>query len=431
MIFENQIVTYGELFLKIESYKNLIDDIPQGAVVSIVSDYSADAIALFFALYTNNNIIVPIATKVENEVNIRISVSNSKYVIHLLPEGLHILQTEANAIVHPLISALHVRERAGLILFSSGSTGEPKAMIHDLETLINSYENKRGKRLVFMLFLMFDHIGGLNTLLNCISMGVTIVFPAVRSPEHVCKLIEKYRVNVLPTSPTFLNLILISESYKTHNLSSLRLITYGTETMPKHLLSKLCIVFEKVKFLQTFGTSETGISQVLSKSSSSIMIKIDDPDTEYKIVDGELWLKCKTQILGYLNHNMDRFTADGWFKTGDLVESSQDGYIKILGRTQEIINVGGEKVLPSEVESILYQMPGVQDCIVYGEINPITGQMVVAKILFDVEIKASELKKKVSEFCLGKMEKYKIPLKVILIDEAQFSARFKKIRINK
>jgi len=66
-----------------------------------------------------------------------------------------------------------------------------------------------------------------------------------------------------------------------------------------------------------------------------------------------LWLKSKTQIMGYLNAPMDSFTEDGWFKTGDLVEVTDDGYIKIIGRSKEVINVGGEKVLPAEVESII------------------------------------------------------------------------------
>lgn len=71
--------------------------------------------------------------------------------------------------------------------------------------------------------------------------------------------------------------------------------------------------------------------------------------------------------MGYLNSSMERFTEDGWFKTGDLVEEASDGYIKIVGRSKELINVGGEKVLPSEVESVLFQIPNLVDCIVYGE----------------------------------------------------------------
>jgi acyl-CoA synthetase (AMP-forming)/AMP-acid ligase II len=125
---------------------------------------------------------------------------------------------------------------------------------------------------------------------------------------------------------------------------------------------------------------------------------------------------------------MERFTEDGWFKTGDLVEQTEEGYMKIVGRNKELINVGGEKVLPSEVESVLFQMPDIKDCIVYGEQNPITGQMVVAKILFNRDIKLSEAKKIVVSFCSGKLDKYKIPVKVILMTESEFSDRFKKKR---
>ena len=71
--------------------------------------------------------------------------------------------------------------------------------------------------------------------------------------------------------------------------------------------------------------------------------------------DGELWLRSKTQVLGYLNASMDPFTEDGWFKTGDLVDELKDGYIRIIGRKNDLINVGGEKVLPAEVESILME----------------------------------------------------------------------------
>jgi acyl-coenzyme A synthetase/AMP-(fatty) acid ligase len=260
-------------------------------------------------------------------------------------------------------------------------------------------------------------------------MGITMVFPSNRTPEHVCNLIEKYKVNILPASPTFLNLIIISEAYKIYDLSSLRMITYGTELMPESLLIKLKTLFDKVKFLQTFGTSETGISQASSKSSTSTFFKIDDPNTEYKIVDDELWLKSKTQIIGYLNSSMERFSEDGWFKTGDLVEQGENGFIKIIGRNTETINVGGEKVHPIEVESLLFTIPEVKDCIVFGESNPITGQMVVAKVLFSRQLKVAEAKKLITDFCINKLDRYKIPAKIILMTESEFSERFKKKRL--
>lgn len=429
IIYDYKEYTYSQLYEQIKAYaKHIEGTIAQGAVVALVSDYNFYSIALFFALYENKNIIVPITTKIAAEIDDRIRVANCDWRITMQDGELAIEQCKKNDEAHALLVQLLQQSKAGLILFSSGTTGAPKAMIHNLDNLVDSYQGKREKNMTFLIFLMFDHIGGLNTLLNCIAMGVTMVFPTKRDADHVCSLIEKYQVNVLPTSPTFLNLILIGESYTKYDLSSLRMITYGTEPMPESLLVKLKNVFTRVKFLQTFGTSETGISQTASKSSDSTYLKIDDPKTEIKIVDGELWIRSKTQIMGYLNASMERFTEDGWFKTGDLVEEAEDGYIKIIGRNKELINVGGEKVLPSEVESVLFQLPDLIDCMVYGEQNPITGMMVVAKVLFRTPMKPSEAKKTVTLFCQDKLDRYKIPAKVIQMTESEYTDRFKKQR---
>ena len=151
------------------------------------------------------------------------------------------------------------------------------------------------------------------------------------------------------------------------NIFILKLITYGTEPMPKSLLDILKTKAPKIRLIQTFGTSETGIMKTKSKSSSSLLIKFDDDNQEVKIIDGELWIKSKTRVLGYINHNNDSFTDDGWFRTGDLVEDKGDGYYKIVGRKSKVINVGGEKVLPIEVESIILELSFVQDCTVFAK----------------------------------------------------------------
>ena len=431
VIFNDKEYSYEQLFDAIhQNYLQLQENnVAQGSIVAIISDYNFDSIALFFALYRNNNIIVPVTTKMESEIQDRLLVANCDYAIEIRDNHLQIGKREVTNGCHSLITQLQEARKAGLILFSSGSTGAPKAMIHNLNNLIDSYKNRKGKKLVFLIFLMFDHIGGLNTMLNCVASGITMVFPSDRNPDLVCRLIEKYKVNVLPASPTFLNLILISESHLKYDLSYLRMITYGTEPMPDSLLYKLKEIFVKVKFLQTFGTSETGITSTSSKSSDSTYLKIDDPNTDYKIVDDELWIRSKTQILGYLNSSMERFTEDGWFKTGDLVEQIEEGYMKIIGRNKELINVGGEKVLPSEVESVLFQMPDIKDCIVFGESNSITGQIVVAKVLFNSDIKPSEAKKRIVAFCSDKLDRYKVPVKAILMAKSEFSDRFKKKRL--
>ena len=427
IIYKNQTYTYLQLLLQIQKIeKNILPQIKKNEVVAIIGDYSFESIALLFVLYKNRNIIVPITSVAKSEIKEKIEESYCDKVVKIVDEKYFIENVVIYKEKHEIIKTLQEKNSSGLILFSSGSTGKPKAMVHNFDNLINSYKDKKEKSLNMIIFLMFDHIGGLNTLLNILSIGSTMIIPENRNPEDICKLIQDYKITVLPSSPTFLNLILMSNSHKKYNLSSLKMITYGTETMPDSLLSRLKDIFPKIKFLQTFGTSETGIANTKSKASNSTFMKIEDLDLEYKIVENELWLKSKTQILGYLNSSMDSFTKDGWFKTGDLVETLDDDYLKIIGRNKEVINVGGQKVLPSEVESIILSMNEIDDCMVYGEKNIITGETVVCDVVCKNEIQ--NIKVLIRKFCKDKLDNYKIPTKVNIVDKTNFTHRFKKIR---
>ncbi|CAE6881491.1 AMP-binding enzyme C-terminal domain [Vibrio sp. B1REV9] len=431
--FNSEQHSYSDLNQNIKRFGNDLKQITQSQVVCIVSDYSFDAISLFFALVKKKCIIVPIVSENQEEVEKRIAVIKPDVVINLRKStGIAFEQFEQDtANRHQLILDLIFREQSGLVLFSSGSTGEPKAMIHNLDVLLATYVDKRPKSLSIMVFLMFDHIGGLNTLLNSLSMGAKIVIPEKREPEHVAMLIEREKVNLLPASPTFLNMMLIANVHQHYDLKSLRMVTYGTEAMPESLLLRLKATLPRVKLLQTFGTSETGIAQTSSRSSSSLEIKFDDPNQEYKIVNNELWLRSKTQIMGYLNHDMSSFSEDGWFQTGDLVEQSEDGYLKIIGRAKEVINVGGEKVLPSEVESVLLGIDGIEDCVVYAAANAITGQTVVANVTPSAGTDLKELKKQIRKCCRAQLDTYKVPTKINFNTDTGVSERFKKVRINK
>jgi acyl-coenzyme A synthetase/AMP-(fatty) acid ligase len=424
--YQEQNFSYRDLYEKIRAIQNeVILDIEEGDVVAIVGDYSFNIIALLLALYENNNIIVPIASKVKSEIEDRLNESLSIFKIN--GDTLEVVKIQ-NKNKNLMIDTFKKSHHSGLVLFSSGSTGVPKAMIQDLDNLIDTYKGKRKKSMSMLVFLMFDHIGGLNTVFNALSIGATQILLDSREPEYICSLIPKYNIRILPSSPTFLNLMLISGAHRKFNLKSLRMVTYGTESMPKSLLNKLKSVFPKVKFLQTFGTSETGIASTSSQSSSSLYMKIDDPNLKYKIVNSELWLKSKTQILGYLNASMENFTDDGWFKTGDIVETIGDDYIKIVGRGNDVINVGGEKVMPAEVESVVMEISTILDCTCYGQENSITGQSVAIDVVLDQEISVIEVKKIIRKHCLNKLDRYKIPAKVRIVNNVNFSNRFKKIR---
>lgn len=428
--------SYSELCRQIErqTEKLRVAGVAPGDVVFLQGDYSLFGIALFLALYRNANIIAMNTSSNMREIDSKRRTANAVFFADIEHDTLVPLADadhEANA--SPLIEALRADRRAGLILFSSGTTGNPKAMLHDLDRLIGGYIGRRSRPLSILLFLLFDHIGGINTLLNVLSIGGTATLVAEKTPERVAALIERYGVTVLPTSPTFLNLMLMGDTVSKYTLSSLRMITYGTEPMPESLLRRLRESLPRVKLLQTFGTSETGIVSTTSMSSDSVYMKFNDPSIEHKIVDGELWLRSARQILGYLNHPSDSFTEDGWFKTGDVVEEGPDGFLRVRGRRKEVINVGGEKVFPAEVESVLMRHPGVRDCKAYGEANSLTGQFVAADVVLDLAagVEATAVLRDIRAFARRSMDGYKVPVRLTPVEAIGYSSRFKKLLIDR
>jgi len=248
-----------------------------------------------------------------------------------------------------------------------------------------------------------------------------------RSPETVCKAIQDYCVELLPTSPTFINLILVSEAYEKYDMSSLKTVTYGTEVMPESTLERFHGLFPDTRLLQTYGLSEVGILRSKSKSSDSLWVKVGGEGFETRVVDGLLEIKAKSAMLGYLNAP-NPFTEDGWFMTGDAVEVDGE-YIKILGRKSEIINVGGEKVYPAEVESVVQMMDGVEEVVVNSEPNPLTGNIVVARVKLSTDECLAEFRKRMRTFCAGKLSRFMIPQKVVIVDAELHGDRFKKMRL--
>jgi len=430
----NNELTYKELSYKISIYTREIKllGIQQGNTVALLADYSINTICVFLALYLCNMIIVPITSKKEEEVKGMLSQINADKIVKINKEGAleveNVLCINCDTKTSDLIISLKEKKKSGLILFSSGISGNPKAMLHDFDKLVESYSIGRIKSLRFIIFLLFDHIGGINSILQILHSGCSMVLPKERNPESIANLIEQKKVNILPTTPTFLNLLLVSRVTQKYNLKSLKMITYGTEPMPSSLLSRLREEFHNVKFLQTFGTSETGISKTLGKGNDTLF-KIDDDRMSYKIVNNELWIKSKTQIIGYLNHSNDSFTDDGWFKTGDMVEQDGLGYFRVVGRFKEIINVGGEKVLPVEVESVLMKNEYISNCRVYGISSHLTGQVVCSEIVVtNTSVPKSLIRKNLKKSCSQFLADYKIPTKFIFVDQIAHNKRFKKIK---
>jgi long-chain acyl-CoA synthetase len=427
IVWHGQEFTYNDVLKGIKLWEKEfeIQGVSTGAIVSLEGDYSLNACTLVLALIEKKAVIVPLTKAVEAHKDEFLEIAEIQFIFTFNENDNWQVSKRPVTVTKPLTRQLIEMGDPGLVLFSSGSTGKSKGALHNFIKILEKFRVPR-HRMCSINFLLFDHIGGINTLFYALSNGGTVVTTSSRNPERVCQLIEKHSVELLPTTPTFLNLLLISEAYRNYDLSSLKLITYGTEVMPESVLKRVHQVFPNARLLQTYGLSELGILRSKSKDSDSLWVKVGGEGFETKVVDGILWIRADSAMMGYLNAPSP-FTEDGWFITGDAVEV--DGqYIRILGRKSEVINVGGEKVYPAEVEGVLQMMEGVEEVTVSGENNPITGQIVKAQVKIHTEETVSEFRRRMTEFCRDKLPNFKVPQKVVVVSDRMHSERFKKMR---
>ena len=420
--------TYAELLSDYNKAVKFIEDnqILPNTTVALESDFSSLSTGFLFALIENQNIIVPLTRAVANKKNDFLAISKAQYLINIKDDNtieFSFLDGDSN---HEIYNTLKERKHPGIVFFSSGSTGESKGAVHDFVYILDKFKQPRKmKRMI--TFLMFDHMGGINTLLHNLSGGGCIITVRDRTPKAVLNIVEKYKVQVLPVSPTFINLMLLSGAYQQFDLSSLETISYGTEVMPESTLERLNEIFPNIRLVQTYGLSELGVMDTKSKSNNSLWVKLGGAGFETRVRNNMLEIKAHSAMIGYLNAPSP-YTEDGYFMTMDMVE--QDGeYYKILGRKSEIINISGEKVYPAEVESFFMGMDGVEDVAVKGESNPLIGSMVVAKFKINTGESLAEFKKRMNAYAKGKIADFKIPQKVRLVtDEEIHSIRLKKDR---
>lgn len=330
-----------------------------------------------------------------------------------------------------LFRELESRGHPGLLLGTGGTSGTPKLVLHDLVALLGATPVRAGAARRVLPLMRFDHIGGLDIAWRALAAGHVLVAPPRElTPESVAATIARHAVDVLPATPTFLNLFLLAGVTRIHDLKSLRVVPYGAEPMPPSLLARLRTEFPAVEFVPRFGTSETGALPV--KSAGDAMHLARGDGFEWRVVEGELCIRSPALALGYVSGTPGGFEANGWFRTGDLAEERPDGSVVVLGRRSDFINVGGEKVLPSTVEAALLSHPHVSECRVFPVASPLLGQIVGAEVVWrGPEGDAVAIKRALHAAFAGTLPNCHLPAVVRLVAGIYTSANWKKIRNGK
>lgn len=427
MIWHGQECSYHDLLMRVEVWRTVLaeENVKAGDCVAFSGDFSSGTVSLLLALIANGNIAIPLTRSVLSKSEREQRSAYASIVFEFDRDDEWQARRLGQPMDHPLLSELRQREESGIVLFSSGSTGEAKASLLSVPRLLSRF-TKKGHAFRMLTFLLLDHMGGVNTLLSILCNGGTAVTIAERSVDAVCGAVEQYKVNLLPATPTFLNMLLISEAHQRFDLSSIDYISYGTEPMPTTTLTVLKSAFPDVKFRQLYGLTELGILPTKTHADDALKIKLGGDDCEVRVVDGILWIRARTAMLGYLNAPSP-FDEDGWFNTGDAV-IEEDGYFRVLGRESELINVGGEKVFPAEVENVILEVDNVRDVVVWGKDNAITGKVVAARLCLETEEPQRDVERRIRKHCRSRLAHFKVPAFVELVDSDLHNARFKRVR---
>jgi long-chain acyl-CoA synthetase len=393
-----------------------LDDVRKGDVVAIIGDFNPSSILTLLRLIDMGVVIVPLTIETRHHHDYFFESA----LVDVVIDG-HEINRRTHNRKHELIEKLRRLEHAGLVLFSTGTTGRPKAILHDFTLFLKRFETPRPAHKTIN-FLLFDHIGGINTLLHTLFNKGVVVTPESRTVDSILEICQKSNVEVLPTTPTFLRMMLMSGAVPSKVPDCLKVITYGTELMDQPTLDELCNLLPNVDFRQTFGMSELGILRVKSEARRSLYMKVGGEGVETRVVEGVLQIRSSSRMLGYLNAPSP-FDAEGWYDTKDVVEVRHQ-YYKVIGRISDVINVGGLKFMASEVERIALQFPDVLLAKATAKPNPITGQHV--ELL--VQATSGRVVDKVAllDFFKDKLQPHMVP-KRIRIENVAIGHRFKKV----
>ncbi len=337
-----------------------------------------------------------------------------------------------------------------ILMYTAGTTGFPKGVmlthqsfaVYVLENVSPPDPETVEKNI---LTVPLYHVAGTQAVMSAIYGGRTLVIERQFEPEEWMTLVEKERVDRAMMVPTMLKQLMDHPNFSKHDLSSLKVITYGAAPMPLEIIRKALDVFPGVSFINAFGQTETAATvtaltaedHVISGSPEDREKKLKRlssigkplPDVELKIVDeegktlppgevGEILVRGPRVMSGYWKDKEkteQTIDKEGWVHTGDIAYMDEDGYIFLAGRATDMIKRGGELISPEELEMVLHSHPKVEEAAVIGVPDEEWGEVPKAVVVLKRGEKATP--EELMEYCRAKLASFKRPRSVVFVDE--------------
>lgn len=316
-------------------------------------------------------------------------------------------QFKGNTYLHmdELVKALQ-QSSSQMTLFTSGTTGKPKKVVHNISTLTRSV--RLGEKYAGQIWAYAynpTHMAGLQVFFQAFENQNTLVNVFSKSRGEVYRLIADKHITHISATPTFYRLLLPFE----HTYDSVVRVTFGGEKSDLHLYDIIGKIFPHAKINNVYASTEAGSLFAAKGDCFQIPESIRD---RLKVVEGELLIH--KSLLG----SSDSFSfTDDYYSSGDLIEwvDEANGMFRFKSRKDELINVGGYKVNPGEVEMEIMDIEGVDQAIVYGKTNSILGNVLCADVVLGRDVQLNELD--IKKHLMSRLQDFKIPRRIKFVEE--------------
>ncbi len=440
-------LSFDELLKKTEFLSNFIQEkISSGNVISILYENSPFFIISYFSVLKSGCIahIIPPSTSDFNlkeqikETNPEMILSNTSFKQKLnrteLINKTFFVEKDSKLPESNNNNFYGNRfNETSSIIFTSGTTSKPKGVKLTHKNVLTATSNivkvmDLQPNDIEINSLSLSHSFGLGCLHAIFMQGATsLIFKNTINLKEILKTARHENATGFVGVPATFYQILNSFPELFSSISSIRYLLTNTAPMKKESILQVTELFPKANFYTYYGLTEASRSTFLlfnknknklesvGKTAPGVEIKVLD-DNE-KIISnntiGEIFIKGDNVIKNYWNNsNADQSIKEGWLKTGDLGYFDSDGFLFLKSRKDDLINVGGEKFTPEEVELVIKEILEISDVAVIGIPHEIFGQIPIAFVVTNTEITSAEI----INHCSKKIERYKIPHKILFLD---------------
>ena len=438
-------ITFIELYEKVKRFSNNIKILNQEEIISLISENSISFIIAYLGIINSGKIVHLISPEI-SEINLfnQLKSSKSKNIIcnQLMKKKIlnfnsiktTIFDIEEILLKHNNKEIESDLNKLAYLIYTSGTTSEPKGV-----TVSHSMIEFTTKNIVKVLGysnsdtdllpLPLNHSFGLGCIHTSLYVGSTLVLLKNASNlEEILESLKKYKITTLAAIPATLTKILNFENKKLEDyFSEIRLIITNSTAIPKKTVIQFKEILKKGNLATYYGLTEASRStfmvfdknnqreESVGKCSPNVEIKIVNKE-ENNLKLGDIFIKGENVIKKYWNNvEADKNIFENWLKTGDTGYFDNEGYLFLKGRSDEIINVGGEKVMPIEIEQTIKNIPGVEDAVAFGVEHEIFGQTIKLNI---IKSKNSDIDKaQILSYCIKNLERFKIPSKIDFVEK--------------